>query len=46
MYTSGGAVVDFIGTWVEACFSVMADECTDITTVEVFCRWEEKGTPN
>ena len=29
-------------------FSVMADECTDITTVvelSVFCRWEEGGTP-
>ena len=29
-------------------FSVMADECTDITAVEelsVFCCWEEDGTP-
>ena len=29
-------------------FSVMADECADITAVEklsVFCRWEEDGTP-
>ena len=26
----------------------MADECTDISTIEelsVFCRWEENGTP-
>ena len=50
--------IEAFGTWVEesimkrlqeaSCFSVMADECTDITTVEelsVFCRWEEKGTP-
>ncbi|XP_065892412.1 zinc finger MYM-type protein 1-like [Dysidea avara] len=29
-------------------FSVMADECTDVTTIEelsVFCRWEENGVP-
>ena len=29
-------------------FSVMSDECTDITTIEelsVFCRWEESGMP-
>lgn len=29
-------------------FSVMVDECTDITTIEelsVFCRWEEGGIP-
>ena len=29
-------------------FSIMADECTDVTTIEelsVFCRWEEHGTP-
>ena len=29
-------------------FSVMADECTDVTTIEelsVFCRWEESGVP-
>ena len=29
-------------------FSVIADECTDITAVEelsVFCRWEEDGIP-
>ena len=47
-----------LGTWVDesilkrlqvtSVFSVMADECTDIMTVEelsVFCRWEEDGTP-
>ena len=47
-----------LGTWVEESilkrlqqashYSIMADECTDITTVEemsVFCRWEEKGIP-
>ena len=50
--------IEALGTWVEesilkrlqeaSCFSVMADECTDITTVEelsLFCCWEEKGTP-
>ena len=50
--------IEALGTWIEesilirlqeaSCFSVMADECTDITTVEqlsLFCRWEEKGTP-
>ena len=29
-------------------FSVMADKCTDITTIEelsVFCHWEENGVP-
>lgn len=29
-------------------YSIMADECTDITTIEelsVFCRWEEDGVP-
>ena len=29
-------------------FSVMADECTDIATIEelsIFCRWEENGSP-
>ena len=58
MYTSHVAVVEFVqalGTWVEESilqqashYSIMADECTDITTVEemsVFCRWEEKGIP-
>ena len=47
-----------LGTWVEestlkrlqraSYYSIMADECTDITTVEelsVFCRWEEDGLP-
>ena len=50
--------VEALGTWVEESllkrlqqttyYSIMADECTDITTVEelsVFCRWEEKGKP-
>ena len=50
--------VQALGTWVEESilkrlqqashYSIMADECTDITTVEemsVFCRWEEKGIP-
>ena len=50
--------IEALGTWVEesglkrlqkaSVFRVMADECTDITTVEelsVFCRWEEDGTP-
>ena len=30
-----------------SCFSIMADECTDIATIEdmpVFCRWEEEGS--
>ena len=47
-----------LGTWVEefllkrlhqaSCFSIMADECTDVATIEemsVFCRWEEEGSP-
>ena len=50
--------IEALGTWVEesilkrlqkaSVFSVMADECTNIMTVEelsVFCRWEEDGTP-
>ena len=50
--------VQSLGTWVEESilkrlqhashYSIMAGECTDITTVEemsVFCRWEEKGIP-
>ena len=50
--------VEVIGTWVEESllkriqrapyYSIMADECVDITTVEelsVFCRWEEEGLP-
>ena len=48
--------VEVLGTWVEEAlqkrlqqasyYSIMTDECTDISTVEemsVFCRWEEKG---
>ena len=60
VYTSRGAVdfIEALGTWVEesilkrlqkaSLFSVMADECTDITAVEelsVLCRWEEDATP-
>ena len=50
--------VEALGTWVEesllkrlkkaSYYSIMADECTDVTTVEelsVFCRWEEDGLP-
>ena len=49
--------MEAFGTWVEesilerlqkaSVFSVLADECTDITTVEelsVLCHWEEDGT--
>ena len=57
VYTSHVAVVA-LGTWVEesllkslhqaTCSSIMADECTDVATIEemsVFCRWEEGGCP-
>lgn len=30
-------------------FSLMADECTDVATMEelsIFCRWVEKGSPD
>ena len=50
--------VEAVGTWAEECilkrlqrasyYSIMADECTDTTTVEemsVFCRWQENGLP-
>ena len=50
--------LEALGTWVEEAllkrlqqasyYSIMADECTDISTVEemsVFCRWEENGIP-
>ena len=50
--------IEAIGTWVDEFqlkllhkapfFSLMADECTDITTIEeisVFCRWVEEGEP-
>ena len=50
--------VEVLGTWVEesllkrlkkaSYYSIMADERTDVTTVEellVFCRWEEDGSP-
>ena len=29
-------------------FSIMTDECTDVTTIEeltICCRWEESGVP-
>ena len=57
-YTSTDAVFKAICTWVDEFqlkllhkapfFSLMADECTDITTIEgllVFCRWVEDGEP-
>jgi len=50
--------IEALGKWVEesvlnrlqkaSYYSIMADECTDITTVEelaIFCRWEENGSP-
>ena len=50
--------IEALGTWVEESllnrlkkafyYSIMADECTDVTTIEelsVFCRWEEDGLP-
>ena len=50
-------LVNTLGTWVEVStqaaykasfFSIMADECTDVTTVEeltICCRWVESGVP-
>ena len=51
-------LMDALGTWVveflpkrlhqASCFSIMADECTDVATIEeisLFCRWEEEGSP-
>ena len=50
--------MEALGTWVDesilkqlrqaSCFSIMADECTDVATIEemsVFCWWEEDGSP-
>ena len=50
--------MEALGTWVKefllkrlhqaSRFSIMADECTDVVTIEemsVFCRWEEEGSP-
>ena len=50
--------VEAVGLWAEECllkrlhkasnFSVMADECTDVTNIEelsIFCRWVEDGQP-
>ena len=60
MYTSKMAVVEFVNaleTWVKESlkrlhkalfFSIMADECTDVTTLEelTICRrWVESGVP-
>ena len=49
--------MEALRTWVEefllkclhqaSCFSIMADECKDVATIEemsVFCRWEEEGS--
>ena len=48
--------VEALGTWVEesilkrlkkvSCYSIMADECTDVSCIEelsLYCRWEEGG---
>ena len=50
--------VNVLGTWAEvsllkhlhkaAFFSIMADECTDVTTIEeltICCRWVASGVP-
>ena len=49
--------IDAVGLWAEeyllkrlhqaSCFSLMADECTDVTVEElvIFCRWVEDGVP-
>ena len=50
--------VEAVGLWAEECllkrlhqasnFSIMADECTDVTTIEelsIFCHWVEDGQP-
>lgn len=50
--------VEALGSWIEGSllkqiqkahlYSIMADKCTDITTVEefyIFCRWIEDGAP-
>ena len=50
--------IEALGTWVEETllkrlhqapfYSIMADECTDVTTVEelsLFCQWIENGEP-
>ena len=50
--------MEALGTWAEefllkrfhqaSCFSIMADECTDVANIEemsVFCCWEEEGSP-
>jgi hypothetical protein len=43
-----GRGVDFEASKKASMYSLMADECTDISNVEelpVFCRWEEDGVP-
>ena len=50
--------IEAVGLWAEesllkrlhqaSCFSLMANECTDVTTVEelsISCRWVEGGVP-
>ena len=50
--------IEALGKWVEesllkhlhqaSYFSITADECTDVATIEqmsVYCRWEEDGVP-
>ena len=50
--------MEALTTWVEecllkrlcnaTCFSIMADECTDIAVIEemsVYCHWKESGSP-
>jgi len=50
--------IEALGKWVEeslikclrqaSYFSIMADECTDVVTIEemsVYCRWQEDGVP-
>ena len=50
VYSSHIAVVEFLLKRLHqaSCFSIMADECTDVATIEemsVFCCWEEEGSP-
>ena len=43
-----GGGVDSEASSKASMYSLMADECTDVSTVEelsVFCRWEEDGVP-
>ena len=51
MYISKIAVeesVNALGTWVAPFFSIIADECTDVTGIEeltICCRWVESDVP-